>query len=75
MLPPTEADKAIVRNKSKVTESQIRTFLELCWSKYARAKIEPGMYRCRTPVIGLMHRQVQLWVQLARNPLANRVPR
>ncbi|KAF9051133.1 beta and beta-prime subunits of DNA dependent RNA-polymerase [Hymenopellis radicata] len=38
----SEADKAIVRNKSKVTESQIRTFLELCWSKYARAKIEPG---------------------------------
>ncbi|KAK0206040.1 hypothetical protein DFS33DRAFT_552424 [Desarmillaria ectypa] len=38
----SDADKAIVLNKSKVTELQLRTFLELCWSKYAKARIEPG---------------------------------
>ncbi len=32
-----------MQNKSKVTELQLRTFLELCWSKYAKARIEPGM--------------------------------
>jgi DNA-directed RNA polymerase III subunit RPC1 len=36
------ADKAIVDNKSKVTESQLRTFLQLCWVKYVKARIEPG---------------------------------
>ncbi|GJE83969.1 beta and beta-prime subunits of DNA dependent RNA-polymerase [Phanerochaete sordida] len=36
------ADKAIVDNKSKVTEDQIRTFLDICWTKYVKAKIEPG---------------------------------
>jgi hypothetical protein len=38
----TEADKAIVSNKSKVTQAQLETFLELCWVKYVRARIEPG---------------------------------
>ncbi len=36
------ADKAIVDNKSKVTEDQLRTFLDICWTKYVKAKIEPG---------------------------------
>ncbi|KII96076.1 hypothetical protein PLICRDRAFT_130272 [Plicaturopsis crispa FD-325 SS-3] len=36
------ADRAIVDNKSKVTESQLRTFLELAWVKYVKARIEPG---------------------------------
>ena len=36
------ADKAIVDNKSKVTEDQLRTFLDVCWTKYVKAKIEPG---------------------------------
>lgn len=36
------ADKAIVDNKSKVTESQLKTFLQLCWVKYVKARIEPG---------------------------------
>lgn len=36
------AQIAVVNNKTKVTESQIRTFLQLCWTKYVRAKIEPG---------------------------------
>ncbi|TDL29012.1 beta and beta-prime subunits of DNA dependent RNA-polymerase [Rickenella mellea] len=36
------ADVAIVDNKSKVTEQQIRSFLDMCWVKYAKAKIEPG---------------------------------
>lgn len=33
----------MVDNKSKVTEAQIRTFLELCWVKYVKARIEPGI--------------------------------
>lgn len=33
---------AIVNNKTKVSESQLRRFLELCWIKYVKAKIEPG---------------------------------
>ncbi|CAL1713617.1 unnamed protein product [Somion occarium] len=36
------ADRAIVDNKSKVTEEQLRTFLDVCWTKYVKAKIEPG---------------------------------
>ncbi|KAH9179794.1 beta and beta-prime subunits of DNA dependent RNA-polymerase [Lactarius sanguifluus] len=38
----TAADKAIVDNKAKVTEEQLLSFLNTCWTKYAKAKIEPG---------------------------------
>ncbi|KAI0786519.1 beta and beta-prime subunits of DNA dependent RNA-polymerase [Abortiporus biennis] len=38
----SDADKAIVDNKSKVTEDQLKTFLDICWTKYVKAKIEPG---------------------------------
>ncbi|KAJ7896076.1 hypothetical protein B0H14DRAFT_2680328 [Mycena olivaceomarginata] len=41
-LGATAAEKAIVDNKSKVTEAQLKTFLELCWVKYVKARIEPG---------------------------------
>ena len=34
---------AAVDNKSKVTEEQVRTFLAMCWEKYVKAKMEPGM--------------------------------
>lgn len=34
---------AAVDNKSKVTEEQVRTFLAICWVKYVKAKMEPGM--------------------------------
>ncbi|KAG6819511.1 hypothetical protein H0H93_011169 [Arthromyces matolae] len=37
-----DADKAAVDNKSKVTASQLKTFLDLCWTKYVKARIEPG---------------------------------
>jgi DNA-directed RNA polymerase III subunit RPC1 len=37
-----DAHKAVVENRVKVTESQLRTFLQLCWVKYVKAKIEPG---------------------------------
>jgi DNA-directed RNA polymerase III subunit RPC1 len=37
-----EADKALIDNISKVTEDQLRIFLDICWTKYVRAKIEPG---------------------------------
>lgn len=36
------ANKTIVDNKARVTKSQLLKFLDLCWSKYVRAKIEPG---------------------------------
>ena len=37
-----DADKAVVDNSSKVTERQLRSFLNLCWVKYVKARIEPG---------------------------------
>ncbi|KAM0748584.1 DNA-directed RNA polymerase III subunit C1 [Meredithblackwellia eburnea MCA 4105] len=36
------AQQAVVNNKTKVTKAQITTFLELCWTKYVKAKVEPG---------------------------------
>ncbi|KAF8211700.1 hypothetical protein K438DRAFT_1807744 [Mycena galopus ATCC 62051] len=41
-LGASDAEKAIVDNKSKVTVSQLKTFLDLCWVKYVKARIEPG---------------------------------
>jgi DNA-directed RNA polymerase III subunit RPC1 len=38
---------AIVNNKTKVTNSQLRTFLAICANKYIKAKIEPGKF-CST---------------------------
>jgi len=40
----SDADKAIVDNKAKVTEEQLVTFLNICWTKYVKAKIEPGFF-------------------------------
>jgi len=42
-VAPVDADKVIVDNKCKVTEIQLRTFMELCWVKYVKARIEPGL--------------------------------
>lgn len=42
-MPSAAADKAIVENMAKVTESQLLHFLHLCWVKYVKARIEPGM--------------------------------
>jgi DNA-directed RNA polymerase III subunit RPC1 len=39
-----DADKAIVDNKAKVTEDQLSVFLNICWTKYVKAKIEPGCF-------------------------------
>ena len=33
---------AVVNNKTKISKDQIVRFLELCWIKYVKAKIEPG---------------------------------
>ncbi|OSX60618.1 hypothetical protein POSPLADRAFT_1148493 [Postia placenta MAD-698-R-SB12] len=41
-LGASDADKAVVDNKLKVTEDQLRAFLGVCWTKYVKAKIEPG---------------------------------
>lgn len=38
----SDADVAAVENKSKVTKEQVEAFLEICWTKYVKAKIEPG---------------------------------
>ncbi|GAA5990879.1 hypothetical protein JCM11641_002868 [Rhodosporidiobolus odoratus] len=36
------AQQAVVNNKTKVTVTQVEEFLQLCWTKYVKAKIEPG---------------------------------
>ena len=36
------ADKVAADNKVKVTEEQLKVFLDICWTKYVKAKIEPG---------------------------------
>lgn len=36
------ADKVLIDNSSKVSERQLRNFLDLCWVKYVKARIEPG---------------------------------
>ncbi|SHO79390.1 RNA polymerase III largest subunit C160 [Malassezia sympodialis ATCC 42132] len=36
------AQRAIVENKARVSEANLLEFLDLCWEKYMRAKIEPG---------------------------------
>ncbi|PPQ95505.1 hypothetical protein CVT26_008533 [Gymnopilus dilepis] len=41
-LGASDADKKVVENSSKVTETQLRHFLDLCWVKYVKARIEPG---------------------------------
>lgn len=41
-LGATKQEKAIVDNKTKVKRSAIHDFLSLCYTKYLRAKIEPG---------------------------------
>ncbi|ORY91742.1 hypothetical protein BCR35DRAFT_299051 [Leucosporidium creatinivorum] len=38
----TPEQLAVVNNKTKVSEAQIRQFLQLCWTKFVKAKIEPG---------------------------------
>lgn len=60
-----DADKAAVDNKLKVTEEQMRAFLDICWTKYVKAKIEPGAYfqHLSLSSIVLNAIQVQLLVQ------------
>ena len=38
----SQADVAAVDNKAKVTKEQLRTFLEICWIRYVKSRIEPG---------------------------------
>jgi hypothetical protein len=38
------AQIAIVNNKTKVTTEQIQAFLQFCWTKYVKAKVEPGSF-------------------------------
>lgn len=37
-----DAAKTIVDNKVKVTKDHLRAFLDICWTKYVKAKVEPG---------------------------------
>jgi DNA-directed RNA polymerase III subunit RPC1 len=41
--PSAVSELTIVDNKAKVTEEQLRKFLDISWAKYAKARIEPGM--------------------------------
>ncbi|KAI8459810.1 DNA-directed RNA polymerase III subunit C1 [Phakopsora pachyrhizi] len=38
----SDASKKIISNKTQVTRKQIEGFLDLCWIKYVKAKVEPG---------------------------------
>ncbi|KAF5389823.1 hypothetical protein D9757_003589 [Collybiopsis confluens] len=38
----SDAAKAAVNNKIKVTAARVKAFLNLCWTKYVKARIEPG---------------------------------
>ena len=38
----TDEAKAVVDNKTKIREEAVKKFLDVCWVKYMRAKIEPG---------------------------------
>lgn len=44
-LASAEHQLAIVNNKTKVTRKQIDEFLQLCWTKYVKSKVEPGAPR------------------------------
>lgn len=39
-----DATKAVVRNLFIITENQLYRYLEVCLSKYLKAKIEPGEF-------------------------------
>lgn len=39
-----DADKMALDNAAKVTKAHLLKFLELCWVKYVKAKIEPGEF-------------------------------
>ncbi|TEB29579.1 DNA-directed RNA polymerase III largest subunit [Coprinellus micaceus] len=41
-LGASKASVAALDNKCKVTEDQLRIFLDLCWVRYVKARIEPG---------------------------------
>ncbi|TIA73384.1 hypothetical protein E3P92_01635 [Wallemia ichthyophaga] len=38
----SEFEKAIVDNKAKVAPAQLQEFLNICWQKYVKSKVEPG---------------------------------
>ena len=68
-----DADKAVVDNKLKVTEDQLRAFIEICWTKYVKAKIEPGIPTChRISSSTDTFLKAQLWVPSVLNRLVNR---
>lgn len=48
LMPFLDAEVAIVDNKAKVTEAQLRRFLHVCWVKYVKARIEPGLFDSTT---------------------------
>jgi DNA-directed RNA polymerase III subunit RPC1 len=69
-----DADKAVVDNSSKVTERQLRSFLNLCWVKYVKARIEPGSNHFNRLIIRIVLLnlfQVLLLGLWVHNPSAN----
>lgn len=68
-----DADKAVVDNSSKVTERQLRSFLNLCWVKYVKARIEPGSnhFNRLIRIVLLNLFQVLLLGLWAHNPSVN----
>ena len=39
-----ESEKALLSNTAEITAGQIQKFLEICWVKYVKARIEPGLF-------------------------------
>lgn len=65
-----DAVQKVLENANKVTKEQIITFLEICRSRYLRAKIEPGESICSSEVDANV--QVRRLVLSERNQLVNR---
>lgn len=59
--------QSVLDNANKVTEDQIRTFLDICRVKYLKAKIEPG----ESSVIDFADNQVPLSVLSVLNLSVN----
>ena len=38
-----ESEKVLMSNKAEITAGQVQKFLEICWVKYVKARIEPGL--------------------------------
>jgi hypothetical protein len=67
-----------VENRAKVTDAQLKAFLDMCWIKFVKAKIEPGrifLFDILPVSVAEPIEQDPPLVPLVLNPLENRVLR